>query len=1054
MSKEPPSYKAMRVLEELSKYHAIEDMRIHVKEIASKFDVTPRYVNQLIRGLEQQREKVAEALSKLFIVRSDDFMAQLENKTSPRQGKALTPDLVKDHLEGKITLVPYSLNKESMGRYIGFDIDPKIGNVEEVTRLIYQTCLDGFKEKAILVESSRYPDHSYHIWALALHEIPAYVLRAYGQRILEKCNLTGKVELFPKQNIIPKNGFGNGLKLPLGYHRKAKKWSCFLNPKTFEPLPMETILNVEGFSVSEHEIADIKERMEQKRPQYWFGGESKKGEPYKGEDPPCIKGILQGVKKGQRNDSAMRLVCYWLNFRKNESHQALTWLIEWNRKNSPPLKEDELAPRITSALRQPYNYGCNDPILKNHCKKDGCKLRQKEFVESTLTDALDAERVGEYVKVRCQVVGKGKAQGTQRNVIVENGGQRAEIQLDVIKNWRSLNSAFFGSSMGKIPSVKTYLRSLYAGIWGCEGKDIKIKRSPEEMNYSRLFVQDYVQLFDIDKAYDVEVEDIFLIGKRPEELIGSIVPVEIKGVIAKRKRDYITIFVYNVTPLEIHKCTSHEGFDKWFRTNSNLIQDLDMTIANEIKGREKAKLAAALVLHSPLFINFEGTIDRGYLIIMLLGDTKLGKSRILRLIAKLLGIGQYATGDTCKRTGLLYKHEQRANIWRNFLGLLPQNDRGLLLLDSFQKLSQEDIQQMREALDEGILRIYGAAAAIAPMRTRLITASNPFETTMEDYRYACLAIKDVKGLRDPRDITRFDLFIPFREGDVEKTVIADAKREPSTIPLDVLRNHVFWVWNLKPEQIVFGEETMKEIRSQFLKFQEMAGGHTAGLPLVHSGYKKLIARFSASFACLRHNVDEQGNVVVLPSHVGEACDLINWSLRKLDFPEYSDMKRAEREITTEQWIELDQLLVGAMYDALKEIGDHPTVKRGVLAERLGVEPRSATRYLDKLEAYNLVEKAKPSGWKTTARGNKVLRIKEQAQVAAIKKGKGFLSHSIKDALLSHPQITSDSGVTIDDLISWTAQQTGSTKDDIYKVIEMLEKEGKLFRPQPTKLKKA
>ena len=98
------------------------------------------------------------------------------------------------------------------------------------------------------------------------------------------------------------------------------------------------------------------------------------GEAYEGPDPPCIITLLKGVKEGIRNEAAMRLLSYWIKFRKEigSKEKALLRLKKWNRLNQPPLSEDELKTIVASVKKLEFSYGCR--TNQAWCNIETCTL--------------------------------------------------------------------------------------------------------------------------------------------------------------------------------------------------------------------------------------------------------------------------------------------------------------------------------------------------------------------------------------------------------------------------------------------------------------------------------------------------------------------------------------------------------------------------------------------------------------------------------------------------------------------------------------------------------
>jgi hypothetical protein len=105
-----------------------------------------------------------------------------------------------------------------------------------------------------------------------------------------------------------------------------------------------------------------------------------KGRPYGGVDPPCIKRILEGVEEGRRNESAIRLACYLLRLKRLSPEEALSRLLDWNRRNKPPLPDMEIRYVIKSAIKGLYPYGCRSMVELGFCDpgdKYGCPLKPR-----------------------------------------------------------------------------------------------------------------------------------------------------------------------------------------------------------------------------------------------------------------------------------------------------------------------------------------------------------------------------------------------------------------------------------------------------------------------------------------------------------------------------------------------------------------------------------------------------------------------------------------------------------------------------------------------------
>jgi len=129
----------------------------------------------------------------------------------------------------------------------------------------------------------------------------------------------------------------------------------------------------------------------------WFEREDLAKQGYSGPDPRCIKKLLQGVEEGERNEAAIRLASYFVNFKKLSKQKTWKKLLEWNQKNFPPLQDNELETVFKSALEGGYVYGCSDYLLSQHCVNENCPLAKphqkvpKDVVEKEVERILASE---------------------------------------------------------------------------------------------------------------------------------------------------------------------------------------------------------------------------------------------------------------------------------------------------------------------------------------------------------------------------------------------------------------------------------------------------------------------------------------------------------------------------------------------------------------------------------------------------------------------------------------------------------------------------------------
>jgi hypothetical protein len=125
--------------------------------------------------------------------------------------------------------------------------------------------------------------------------------------------------------------------------------------------------NLEDIFLKALSNTGIKTKDQASRVAFWFNREDLAGKPYRKKHPTCIAKLLSGVTEGIRNETAIRLTSYLVNFRRLKPKKVWDILLEWNSQNQPPLKEKELKSIFESALKHGYVFGCNDSILSSQC---------------------------------------------------------------------------------------------------------------------------------------------------------------------------------------------------------------------------------------------------------------------------------------------------------------------------------------------------------------------------------------------------------------------------------------------------------------------------------------------------------------------------------------------------------------------------------------------------------------------------------------------------------------------------------------------------------------
>ena len=212
-----------------------------------------------------------QLLKSHFINRSDCYCIQLPTGGYAKISEVLTDAKLQEHLDGKTTIGTYQLNQDSLVKYFCYDIDPeKFADPKTTAKTILSTLRAKIEDQdgqltsrvwdqAIILEASRYPDNSYHIWVLFKHSVKASIARWLAQQLLTLTEIPAlAIEVFPKQDeLSPERPYGNFVKLPFGKHQVEQKYSRLLDLDIFEPLPLSELSSKQGLIFSESDLLEM-----------------------------------------------------------------------------------------------------------------------------------------------------------------------------------------------------------------------------------------------------------------------------------------------------------------------------------------------------------------------------------------------------------------------------------------------------------------------------------------------------------------------------------------------------------------------------------------------------------------------------------------------------------------------------------------------------------------------------------------------------------------------------------------------------------------------------
>jgi DNA replication licensing factor MCM2 len=203
----------------------------------------------------------------------------------------------------------------------------------------------------------------------------------------------------------------------------------------------------------------------------------------------------------------------------------------------------------------------------------------------------------------------------------------------------------------------------------------------------------------------------------------------------------------------------------------DLVKKLINSVAPNIYGHEDIKMAVLLAMFGGVERTTEDTHRvRGDINVLIMGDPGTAKSQFLKSVQNAFYRCIYTTGKGASAVGLTasVKRDFATNEWVLEAGALVLADKGICLIDEFDKMNEKDRTSIHEAMEQQSISI-SKAGIVTSLRARcsVIAAANPIQGRYNPQQ----SFRDNVDLTDPI-LSRFDILCVVRD-DVDREVDHD-----------------------------------------------------------------------------------------------------------------------------------------------------------------------------------------------------------------------------------------------------------------------------------------
>lgn len=299
---------------------------------------------------------------------------------------------------------------------------------------------------------------------------------------------------------------------------------------------------------------------------------------------------------------------------------------------------------------------------------------------------------------------------------------------------------------------------------------------------------------------------------------------------------------------------------------TDIYNDFECNVTH-IYQRHNLHAMVDLAYHSPLLVQLDDKPIKGWVEVLIVGDSAQGKSETAMGLQRHYNLGEKVECKNASVAGLLGGLQSINGRWFVSWGLWPTHDRRLIIMEEVKGASQEVIGKLTDMRSSGFAEIPKIERRRTYARARAVWLSNARSNlTLDRYNYGINAITELIG--SPEDVRRFDAAMLVEKSEVDSQLINRLQAERSVYPHKYgsveCRDLILWVWTR--DFAAFTDEARREVVKCA---QEFCDEFSDTIPLVDRGSMRYkLARLAAScagrtFCCS----EDRKQLIVLPCHV-------------------------------------------------------------------------------------------------------------------------------------------------------------------------------------------
>jgi len=596
-----------------------------------------------------------------------------------------------------------------------------------------------------------------------------------------------------------------------------------------------------------------------------------------------------------------------------------------------------------------------------------------ELVGVSVLDSFDARNAGRPMTMQVTITGK-KSPGyvlperVDFTCGLDNGSKCENCIMKVVHNGHASleippHDPILLAMMGSTDQQLQELLRQHMGIVKCPKFETTriVERTVEEV-----FARPSIELRDTGKSADFTHRRIVVVGRHDLE---PNTTVDMTGTIRPSPKTQNnefqvwssvtpvnTLDSFSVTPNTIAEMSVFKCKGDPLKALRIIADDLSSHVTR-IYQRPEMHMLMDLVFHSAIGFYLGGTYSKGWLDVMIVGDTRTGKSEAAGRLVDWYDLGEIISCETATFAGIMGGLDRIDDQkWTIKWGAVPINDRRLVVLDEASGLEPSHFAQMSAIRSSGVAELNKIRTERAPARTRLLWLANPRNSTLAEFAYGALAIQPLVG--NAEDVARFDGAMAVESGAVSSAAINTAIRDLSE-PLHsrtAYQTLLRWAWTRRPEDVIITEQAEAKIYEAAV---DMGDRYVESPPLVQAANVRFkIARWAIAVAARTFSTDETCQAIVVePRHVTAAVRFLDQIYGMTAFG-YAALSRARRSEIERATVTLDDSLEWILNKPglVRFLRDNQSFKRNDMMDGMNLSAENMQAILHELISRSIVRR--------------------------------------------------------------------------------------------------